>query len=285
MCEAAWRCGLHLTRLGLSYLMRALSRDVARGDVKYHRLSAAAYKSDALARADAEALGYSFVKHIHDPHTGADAMIFASQSEIVVAFRGTQKNYADIMTDLKFDRVDLLINETRKMIEVHRGFRDQWVSIRDQIRDNLIKVCGADQTLSVTGHSLGGALAVLAAVEWGIVDTLVTFGAPRVSTQRCIQNASRGTAQHRRYVYGADIVPVVPLLTMGYRHDCNAIYLKQDGEAIEDCPLWRELLGRVRALCSLDWVKGWSWCRVPRRIFTDHKIIIEYREALDKAGA
>lgn len=252
--------------------------------MKYHRLSAAAYESEQLATVAAEAIGFSFVKHVHDIETGADAMIFVSSNEVVVAFRGTQKNYADIVTDLKFRKAGLLLIEPYQMIEVHRGFRDQWLSIRDTLHEAISLVSGPDHTLSVTGHSLGGALAIQAALEWRWIKSLVTFGTPRIATQEIVSLMSERNHAHRRYVFGADIVPILPLLTMGYRHDCRPIYLTRSGKAIQQCPLWRELLGRARALFSCDWIECWSWCRVPRRIFTDHKIIVEYREALQRAG-
>lgn len=252
--------------------------------MKYHRLSSAAYKSDLLASEDAEAIGFSFVAHIHNEQTGADAMIFKSSDEVVIAFRGTQRDYADIMTDLKFRKAKLLLVKAREMIDVHRGFRDQWLSIKDQLHYAVASIGGPHQMLSVTGHSLGGALAVLAAVEWAWIENVVSFGAPRVSTSDIKIHMAKQRHQHRRYVYGTDIVPIVPLMAMGYRHDCLPIYLTRSGKAIADCPLWRELVGRARALFSMDWIEGWTWCRVPRRIFTDHKIIAEYKDALEKAA-
>lgn len=259
--------------------MNLVRTDILEGDVKYHRLSFAAYMADEDAEIEAEKVGFNLIAHVHNARTGADAMIFSCADEVVVAFRGTQKNFADIMTDLKFRRVSFVIPGTNKFVAMHRGFRNQWLAIRNEVRNIVALACNNHRQLTLTGHSLGGSVAIPASLDLKEVDNLVTFGAPRVGDHEIIERMKLCKARHRRYVFGSDIVPIVPLLVMGYRHDVPPIYLTRSGDAIADCPLWRELLGRCRSLLTLNWASGWTWCPVPTRLYTDHRII-EYGNAL-----
>ena len=77
----------------------------------------------------------------------------------------------------------------------------------------------ATKPVTVTGHSLGGALAIVAG---GLLDDLglhvkriVTFGAPRVLISG--HNGYQDIDVFE-YVYGNDIVPTVPWAIWGYRH-------------------------------------------------------------------
>ncbi len=242
-------------------------------DLVYQRLSAAAYQGHAIVKSAVKSIGYEFVEHVADATSGADAIVVRNDTEVVVAFRGTQRNYADIITDLKFKREPAVMMQGKDCVPVHRGFLAQWRAIKEDLHI-VVSAAMADHhtPLKVTGHSLGGALAVLAAIDWNWVEDCITFGAPRVGCDEIKQAIRRNSILHRRYVYGADIVPIVPLLAMGYRHDCRPIYLTRKYRAIRNCSLPREFLGRSRALLSLDWSAGWSICPVPSRMFTDHRI-------------
>ncbi len=255
-------------------------------DLVYQRLSAAAYQPEAVARHKANELGYKFIKHVRDRYTGADAIVVRNKCEVVVAFRGTEKNYADIMTDLKFKKQTTMFDTGGFNVPVHRGFLEQWRSIEEDLK---IAIAEASETIGlipvkVTGHSLGGALAILATIDWPWVHDCITFGAPRVGDREITYAVRRNEVLHRRYVFGADIVPAIPLLAMAYRHDCPSIYLTRVGEPIRNCPIWREALGRARALLSLKWCKGWSIWPVPARMFTDHRIS-EYGSAMAECNS
>ena len=252
-------------------------------DLIYQRLSALAYQAEDVVRFEIGRFGYKLIEHIHDEATGADAIVVANEAEVVVAFRGTQKNYADIMTDLKFRKCGFMTSADGVECRVHRGFADQWRAIREQVFLAVQTAAAGRRRIVATGHSLGGALAVLCSIAYRLVDTCITFGAPRVGDIGVVAAMAAGTAEHRRYVFGADVVPAVPLMTMSYRHDCRPIYLTRKGRAIRNCPLWRELLGRARSLLTLNWSKGWTVCPIPARMFTDHRIG-EYGHAIARTS-
>jgi triacylglycerol lipase len=87
---------------------------------------------------------------------------------------------------------------------VHRGFQRALDGVWQQVSDALREFRGE---LVITGHSLGGALAVLAASRLAPA-AVYTFGAPRVADAAFARGLADTCAF--RVVHGADIVPKVP---------------------------------------------------------------------------
>lgn len=84
-----------------------------------------------------------------------------------------------------------------------------------------------------TGHSLGGALATLFALELSssklaknghIQVIMYNFGSPRVGNKRFADNYNQAVKNSWRVVNHRDIIPTVPRL-MGYCHVAQPIYL------------------------------------------------------------
>ncbi|HET6376516.1 MAG TPA: lipase family protein [Methylocella sp.] len=95
----------------------------------------------------------------------------------------------------------------------------------------------------LTGHSLGGALAVLAADRilkgGGRVDAVYTFGMPRPGTKEfaAAYNERIGGRTYR-LVYGCDLVPALPPPALGFRHVGRYLHCESGGtfkcEALEE---------------------------------------------------
>jgi pimeloyl-ACP methyl ester carboxylesterase len=79
-----------------------------------------------------------------------------------------------------------------------------------------------DSSVVVTGHSLGGAVATLAATylrKADITADLYTYGSPRVGDVAFADAASaKGKGSTYRIVNKKDPVPHVPTIRMGYAH-------------------------------------------------------------------
>jgi len=132
---------------------------------------------------------------------GTEAMIIKSPGSIIVAFRGTEEP-KDIITDL-----NLIPVGGEKQGLVHMGFKlglDKiWKSVETHI--DLLHTYG--DVVYLTGHSLGGALATVAAARSKYICQVYTFGQPRVGNKKYKKNVQ---SKIYRHVCGADIVPSVP---------------------------------------------------------------------------
>lgn len=95
---------------------------------------------------------------------------------LVLAFRGTQKSLDDIQVDAKAGLVDAPGGG-----RVHRGFLEAFQRVEDQIKQTLAE--HSDMPVYITGHSLGGALAMLATryLSPNSQGAVYTFGCPRVA--------------------------------------------------------------------------------------------------------
>lgn len=109
---------------------------------------------------------------------------------------------------------------------VHRGFYRGYLAIRDEL---LAQIPPSDEPVLIVGHSLGGAIGVLAAVDLnfnlGKQIHLVTLGSPRVGNAAFIDACQRRIASHTRLVHGWDPVPRHPWPIWGYRHHTNSRHI------------------------------------------------------------
>jgi hypothetical protein len=131
------------------------------------------------------------------------------------------------------------------VVKVHTGFLEDFNAIKDAVITQVRKCMGSRPASTrptfpgvfITGHSLGGALAILCALEcWRQalpVSGVYTFGQPRVG------NAAFAALYDRtrmingpvlrditfRVVNQNDIVPRTPGLLLGYRHGGTELFL------------------------------------------------------------
>ncbi|MFN7677814.1 MAG: lipase family protein, partial [Cyanobacteriota bacterium] len=189
---------------------------LASGDFDWHAslslclASELAYKSAAEVKAQARAWGFSDSAFVEKG--AAQGFLAWTASLAMVAFRGTEST-ADWLSNLH-----LTTRELPGVGRVHAGFLEQFEALRPAL-DSLL-IGRASLPLLVTGHSLGGAIAVVAASSWAStrpVRALYTYGQPAVAadkgTATTINAALSG--RYHRLVNDTDIVPRVP---PGYRH-------------------------------------------------------------------
>ena len=131
-----------------------------------------------------------------------------------VSFRGTS-DLAEWVAD-----IDAIPDDYRPISgfgQVHSGFQEVYQLVRNNIATNLAAaVAGCDQIL-ITGHSLGGALAVLAAPDVArnmppntIEPRLITFAGPRVGVSDFAEKFNAAIESCYRVVNFLDIVPLLP---------------------------------------------------------------------------
>lgn len=183
-------------------------------------VSAAAYRDDAGR--DWLGLRGFHVATVDAPRTDTRALVASDGDDCVVAFRGTQ-NLRDWLTDL--DCAFAVLRLDGAEFAVHAGFKLALQSVWAEFNLELQRI-GPAQRLWLTGHSLGGALALLCARCCSApLAGVYTFGQPRAggaSFAACYDAALRDRTF--RIVHAADIVPRVPWLPGGYRHAGHEVF-------------------------------------------------------------
>jgi hypothetical protein len=180
----------------------------------------------------------------------------ARRKRVVIAFRGTeQTKWKDLQTDLMLVPAGLnperIGGDFKQEVQVHSGFLSAYDSVRIRIISLLKMTIGYIDDVTeredkwhvyVTGHSLGGALATLLALELSssqlakrgaITVTMYNFGSPRVGNKQFAEIYNQKVKDSWRVVNHRDIIPTVPRL-MGYCHVAHPVYLSAgDVEDIE----------------------------------------------------
>lgn len=183
-----------------------LSRLVYRHDIEEENPPPQPTRSSFLERA-----GFKLRQFYLSRATGTQAMLvefIGAAPFAVLVFRGTEQNIQDYLTDLEFG--ELLLVRNKK--DVHAGFTEAIDSVWGDMHAALAQLhC----PIFYTGHSLGAALATLAAARHA-PSAVYTFGSPRVGNPTFI--ASLGKVPIYRIIDDEDIVTTVPSENLGYRH-------------------------------------------------------------------
>ena len=143
----------------------------------------------------------------------------------VLVFRGTH-DLLDWLTNIK-----ILPRDWDGPGRVHVGFRKAFESVWDDADAYLDTVTGP---LFYTGHSLGGALATLAAVRRP-PQALYTFGSPRVGDAdfaRVLHTTENTLIPTYRVVNNRDLVTRVPPLDFDFMHTGELHYFTHDRQRL-----------------------------------------------------
>lgn len=177
-----------------------------------------------------------------------EGYVAANEQIIVVAFRGTEPTHLrDVLADAQFHKVQGPLGQ------VHRGFLHAFELIKDDMLNTIQKFRdkNSPQSLWCTGHSLGGALAVVASarllVDGHKVNGLYTFGQPRVGDDTFATECTRRLAgQYFRFVNNNDTVTRVPPREFAYAHAGDVRYVDSNGCIQADISFWNQFLDRVK---------------------------------------
>lgn len=224
--------------------------------------SQAAYLDEADARAKMAQLGLTGFIWIDLTKQFTDLYAIAAGGPgfVVIAFRGT-KDFDDWMTDLQATPVGFpwIFASGPDVGDIHAGFGhalfDAWGQIAAATK-KLIPAPDVPQqpTLWLTGHSLGGALAVLAGAAFSMwsgapirsVSGVYTFGQPRVGLFRFCGNYDHLLrAKTFRFVNNQDLVPRVPFRGFDYADLGQMIHFDNNGVPQLQSSQWSSFLNRT----------------------------------------
>jgi len=183
----------------------------------------------------------------------AQAALIQHKDYFCLAFRGT---------DESLDWLDNLNMFSEKVLfgEFHRGFwnsvKDIWDYLYNEFNalnrfenglDKNGKILYKKLPLFLTGHSLGGAMATIAAARLIHLDvpftSVYTFGQPRsmtLATSRIFN--LEAMSRFFRFQNNNDIVTRIPARLMGYSHVGSDIYIDVDKTLQNDPGFWFRFL-------------------------------------------
>ncbi len=177
-------------------------------------------------------------------NNSAQGALIEHQDYLCMTFRGTNE-LADWLDNINAFATAVLFGK------FHRGF---WTSLNDiwepifqdysQLRD------AKKRPLFFTGHSLGGAMATIAAAhfiqhDWPFTATY-TFGQPRAMA-RSTARIFNAEAAHRFYRFqnNNDLVTRVPSRLMGYSHVGSYLYISEEQSIHDDPGFWFRFLDSI----------------------------------------
>jgi predicted lipase len=186
-------------------------------------------------------------------HVGVYAGYYPAGNQAVIVFRGTDY-VVNWIQDLMIYKVDAEYDcgyyppipphkkPKKRKCMVHSGFKMDWLSVREQVLNATAEMLDKYPTAQiwVAGHSLGGALAALCAVDLQVVYkessstpkqvNLFTLGQPRVGNQDFSDFVWEQLPTATRVVHQNDVVPHLPprgydlIITTQFHHHAREIW-------------------------------------------------------------
>jgi hypothetical protein len=167
----------------------------------------------------------------------------------IVAFRGTESrgrgerlpnvDFSNVVEDVRTDAGIRLV-ESGQGGRVHEGFKKALDRVWDDLAVYLSKLTREGKALWFTGHSLGAALATLAADRFGDVAGLYTFGSPRVGDESFRSDFWVPTY---RFLHNNDIVGRIP--PSPYVHVGELKYIDYKGRIHENSWWWDRFADQI----------------------------------------
>jgi triacylglycerol lipase len=122
---------------------------------------------------------------------------------------------------------------------LHEGFQDAVAAVWDDLAPVFDSAKASGSPLMFAGHSLGGALAVVAAeraLREQKIQTadIYTFGAPRVGSAAFASQYGALADTTYRFIHGEDIVPTVPPVEFGFQHVGHHLHCPSGGQFVVD---------------------------------------------------
>ncbi len=216
-------------------------------------------------------LGYDFNDSstkffaLNSRQTETQGYVVGDEEKIIIAFRGTKETLDWAANSKLFQET---WTATRKIGKVHIGFYQAFTSVCSKMEDYIKLLRTNDQPIWVTGHSLGGALATLAAahIELQMSNEFetaggYTFGQPRVGNDDFADAFDeRLKGRFFRIMNKNDVVCVIPpkIFTqpskiaipkpIRYKHLGTPVFFNDKGEMVYDANWFERVGGRVKGI-------------------------------------
>jgi triacylglycerol lipase len=218
-----------------------------------------AYRDRGEIEATATDWGFAQVRHHHStfkpPFALSDTQAYtmASPTMVITAFRGTEPVQ---MRDWLSDTTTPPWLGPADTGLVHYGFAEALRAVLPSVRSAIADLHDREQTVWFTGHSLGGALAMLAAAWMHFEDPnlsaqgVYTYGQPRTCNAALADAYDRALAGRTfRVVNNNDIVAQVPPEPV-FRHVKDIRYIDSAGKVHDSMPVVSNLFDRAKGMTA-----------------------------------
>ena len=210
------------------------------------------YAEEEYARGLFQKAGFLDVRYFTEKST--QCYVVSNKEFLVVAFRGTESrkrrekdDIRDIVEDIKAD-ADIRLIDSGKKGKVHKGFSDALNEVWPDLHVYVNGLQKKGRTVWITGHSLGAALATLAAYRYEGVQGLYTFGSPRVGDEDFVKDFR---VNAYRFENNNDIICKVPPSLPGlYAHAGKVKYIDFRGKIHDEIGPWRRWSYGVEGKCK-----------------------------------
>lgn len=247
-------------RIGGFLVNKNVTGDEHENVIPLARASVLSYRKEKVVKETLDSMGLEN-GWLEDKKTDTQAFWYQTGESLIFVFRGTS-GAKDVAIDLKRQLVTISVAGKNDM-KAHLGFAEAAKSVWPDMRDRIN--ASPECYLWFAGHSLGGAIATIAAYL-----TLETFGESRIAGLYTIGqprvfgvgNANRkfmkalGPDRVFRVYRSIDPVPHVPWFR--YKHvSGKRCYIKKNGKFVYDARGWKTKLDMA-----------WKFARTIRRFVT-----------------
>ncbi|CAF1207690.1 unnamed protein product [Didymodactylos carnosus] len=177
-----------------------------------------------------EVQGFMCTHLIHDNKT--DTLVYlginTNHRELVIVWRGTAGEL-NLLLDLEFWKTTKPLDGIPKAYTA-TGFYDMYHVAQDRVWNALLTNIAKykDFEIKIIGHSLGGAISSINAVDFGYNGKLnlssYTFGSPRSGDKGFTLAYHDYCQQHWRMTHDEDPVPHLPLVMMSFLHVTHEVW-------------------------------------------------------------
>lgn len=190
-----------------------------------------------------------FVDHRYFSGNSTQCYVADGGAFAVAAFRGTEtrrrsreEGFEHVLADLMTD-ADVRLVSSGQGGRVHKGFRNALDEVWGDLLAHLQQLHATGRSLWFTGHSLGAALATLAADRFGDAQGLYTFGSPRVGDRAFAEDCD---VDAYRFVNRHDVICRLPP-SPPYEHVGELRFIDAEGTVRDTSRKWQEPAGRIRS--------------------------------------
>ncbi len=215
-----WACGLvntvtnffcdFLSRPGEYTKSSPINRTVAYDTV---RLSRWVYDGLTGITTNMDDITIEHGSNIHDGITDTQAVVCYFKNDIYISFRGTEGDIDDIITDLS-SFPSSYFSDSLCGSKLHLGFLDAYLSVKEDVEKAIAPLLTKypKSKIYVTGHSLGGAIATICALDLQLMQAdrtviMHNYGAPSVGNTNFIELYNNNITESWRIIHDCDLVP------------------------------------------------------------------------------